>query len=207
MSKKRAQKPRRKANLSLKRTIKRVVLATSEDKSVCTDTGPQSLTSGTWYSTPCFQIGQSDDTTGRDGNIIMGNYGKIRMAMISPTDRVAFVRLMLIRWKGTKGGFSTANLPTDHLDCVTPQMRAHYTVMRDQVIALNPRTTGSTEDSRVQFKKLFFRDRNKKVYDVSNVTTCEKGQVYLCALHGSNFSGGTDDPEIDAKVEYHFKDV
>lgn len=206
-SKRRAPVARRKANLSLKRTIKRVVLNTAEDKIVCTDTTPQSLTSGTWYSTPCFQIGQGDDVSQRDGGVIMGNYGKIRMAIVSPTDRVAFLRLMLIRWKGTKGAFSTGVLPSDHLDCVLPHMRAHYTVLRDEVIALNPRTTGVAEDSRVIFKQMFFRDKNKKVYDASTVTTAEKGQVYLCALHGSAFAGGTDDCEIDAKIEYHFKDV
>lgn len=204
-----ARKPRRKVrtSTSFRKAVRKVVLGAAEDKMVCTDTTPQSLVSGTWYSTPCFQIGQGDDTDGRDGNVIVGNYGNIRMALVSSVDRVAFMRIMLVRWKGTKGAFSTANLPNHHLACVTPQMRTHYQVLRDEVIALNPRTTGAAEDSRVIFKKWSFKDRTKKYYDVSNVTTAERGQVYLCALHGSNFGGGTDNPEFDARIEYHFKDV
>lgn len=200
---------RRKPRASLKRVIKSVVLKTAEDKVQCTDTGPQSLAPGTWYSTPMFNIAQGDDSASRDGNKIMGNYGKIRMAVVSPTDRVAFLRVMIVRYKGTRGAFATSMLPTDHIACVTPTMRAKYTIVRDEIVALNPRTTGAAEDSRVLFKKWFIKDRNLKVYDDASgaAQDAQKGQLYLCVLHGSNFGSGTDDPEIDAQIEYHWKDV
>ena len=208
-SKRRGKSARRKPSFSLKRIIKRTIMATTEDKYSCIDTGPQSLTSGTWYTTQAFTTSQGDTSGTRDGDTIMGNWGKIRMSLVSPTDRVAYVRIMLIRWKGSHGAFSTTNLPADHLACITPAMRANFTILRDFVVTMNPRTTGTSEDSRVMFKKLFFMDRNKKVY--GNIggggTVAEKGQVYFCVLHGSNFAGGTDDPEVDAQIEYHFKDV
>lgn len=206
-SKRRTYKKRPRRSFSLKRIIKRTMLAHTEDKYSCIDTGPQSLVSGTWYTTQAFTISQGDGSAQRDGNVLMGNWGKIRMSIVSPTDRVAYLRVMLIRWKGANGAFSTSDLPADHLSCVTPMMRSNYTILRDMTIPLNPRTTGAAEDSSVKFKQLFFRDRNKKVYSGSGSTTCEKGQVYFCVLHGSNFGSGTDDPEIDAQIEYHFKDV
>lgn len=208
-SKIRPRRSRRKPNLALKRVIRATTLAQSEDKMQCVDTGPQSLTSGTWYTTAAFSIAQGDDSASRDGNQIMGNYAKIRMALVSPTDRVAFVRIMVIRYKGTRGAFASSQLPADHLACVTPTMRAKYTVVRDFVIALNPRTTGAAEDSRVMFKKLFIRDRNKKVYDDASgaAQDAQKGQLFFCVLHGSNFGSGTDDPEVDAQIEYHWKDI
>lgn len=205
-SKRRFGAKRAKPKFSLKRIIKRTMLATTEDKYSCVDTGPQSLTSGTWYTTKAFSIPQGDSSSARDGNAIMGNYGKIRMSLVSPTDRVAYVRVLLIRWKGANGAFNTADLPTDHLACITPSMRNNYSIIRDMVITMNPRTTGAAEDSRVMFRKIFFRDRNKKLFDGTTLSA-EKGQVYFCVLHGSNFGSGTDDPEVDAQIEYHFKDV
>lgn len=192
--------------MALKRLIRRTVISTAEDKYSCVDTGPQSLTSGTWYTTAAFSTSQGDGSAARDGAVIMGNWGKIRMSLVSPTDRVAYVRVMLIRWKGANGAFGSSALPTDHLSCVTPGMRANFHVIRDMVIPMNPRTTGAAEDSAVKFRQIFFRDRNKKVYDGA-ATVAEKGQVYFCVLHGSNFGSGTDDPEVDAQIEYHFKDV
>lgn len=187
--------------------VKDIVLGLREDKSVCADTGPQSLTSGTWYTVKAFSIAQGDGSDNRDGDNVLGSWGKIRCAVVSPTDRVAFVRLMLVRWKGANGAFSAGALPADHIACVTPGMRAQYTVIRDVVIPLNPRTTGAAEESKVIFKELNFSDKNKKVYSSAGTTTAQEGQVYFCALHGSNFGGGTDDPEIDAQIEYHFKDM
>lgn len=191
----------------LRKYVKDIINDVKEDKVVCSDSGPQSLSSGTWFAMPAFQIGQGDTSINRDGNLVQGNYCKVRMSLVSPTDRVAYVRVMVVRHKATKAAWTTSELPADHLSCVTSSMRSHFSVIKDFVVPMNPRTTGASEDSRILFKELYFSDKTIKRFDTSATTTAEQGQVYICVLHGSNFSGGTDDPEVDMQAEYHFKEV
>lgn len=197
---------RRESN-SISDLIKRKLLNDKEKRVICRTHGPQSLGAGTWYIDRMFDIAQGDGPTNRDGLQCKGLYANVRMSLTSPTDRVSYVRIMIIRWKDTADSApDDANMPADHLSCVSAVQRNKYAVLYDKVFALNPRTTGTAEDSSVMFRKIHVKDKTLKKYVTAAAELAHSGQLFFCALQGSNYSGGTDDPEVHAETEFVFVD-
>lgn len=189
---------------TLNSKIRRVIKQQKETKTHCLDLTPTSLVSGTWATFSPDNIPQGDGAGNRDGSQVQAKNLMVRFGLTSPTDRICLVRIMLIKWKNTYSVLSNSDLPTDAYSCIDSEMRAKYSVLSDRVYALNPRTTGAAEDSRVSFHILYKKLNHVLEFDTSATAKPKKGGIYLCVLHGTNYGSGTDDPEIDGECQYNF---
>lgn len=190
---------------SVKKYVSKRLKTDGEVHRQCLSLGNTALAVGTWQFLQCVQIAQGDQDDHRSGLEVDGIGFRIRLPLISPVDRIARVRIMVVKSK--IGLLVNGDMPASDHDCITPQMRAKYSVAYDRAFQLRPRSTGAGQDGNIKMLNLYVPDKRRLHFTGTTLAdTRDDNQVYVCAFVSSYVGTGTGTASWEVDCNHFFRE-
>lgn len=190
---------------SVKKYVSKRLKTDGEIHRQCLSVANTSLVVGTWQFLQCVQIAQGDQDDHRMGLEVDGIGFRIRLPLISPTDRIARVRVMVVKSK--IGVLANGDMPTSDSECITPQMRSKYSVSYDRAFQLRPRTTGAGEDRNMKMLNLYIPDKRRLHFTGTGLgDTRDDNQVYVCVFTSSYVGSGVGLAQWECDANHFFRE-